>query len=77
MNLTLISLVAGITGNASVVVALGLRLRWKAMRHKEHRMQMVELIRALPEHSSAEAQDGPGGLHTRVTVGGRSAGRDR
>ncbi|WP_433678371.1 hypothetical protein [Nocardia sp. CA-119907] len=40
-------------------------------------MQMVELIRALPEHSSAEAHDGPGGLQTRVTMGGPSAGRNR
>ncbi|MFI9504124.1 hypothetical protein [Nocardia sp. NPDC052566] len=75
MNPTLIGLAAGIAGNASLV-ALGLRLRWKAMRHREHRMQMVELVQALPDHSCAESQDGPGGLHTRVTVGKRRVERD-
>ncbi|MBF6183386.1 hypothetical protein [Nocardia otitidiscaviarum] len=71
MNLTLIGLVAGITGNTAAVVALGLRLRWKAVRHKEHRIQMVELVHALPERSSAESRADHGGIHTRVTIGGR------
>ncbi|MFD4358080.1 hypothetical protein ACFWPX_36445 [Nocardia sp. NPDC058518] len=62
-------LVGLIVGNVSAVVALWLRLRWRTAQQKEHRMQMVELVLALPENSYAESQDGPTGFCTRVTVG--------
>ncbi len=64
-----------IAGNVSAVVAMWLRLRWRTVQQKEHRIQMVELVLALPENSYAESQDSPAGICTRVTVGGRTSGR--
>ncbi|WP_194817971.1 hypothetical protein [Nocardia sp. XZ_19_385] len=76
MSVELAGLITALAGNALAVVGLGLRLRWKAVRQKECRLQMVELAQVLPEHSTAESQDGPGGLHIKMTVG-RATERDR
>ncbi len=69
MNSELVGLIAAVVGNVSAVVAMGLRLRWKAARQKEHLSQMVELARALSPASRAESQDGPRGLRTSITMG--------
>ncbi len=69
MNLMLAGLTAGLVGNASAVAALWLRLRWKTLQQNGHRMHMAELARTLPEHSHVDSHDGPGGLHTTLTVG--------
>jgi hypothetical protein len=76
MSVILADLIATIAVNMLAVAALGLRLRWKALQRREHRMQMVELARALPTASCAESQEGPTGLRTSLTVGGATE-RDR
>lgn len=67
MSVELACLIVG--GNVLALIAVWLRLRWKATELRGHRRQMVELVKVLPVNSSVDTQHGPAGLRTRLTVG--------
>ncbi|MGV9540095.1 hypothetical protein [Nocardia beijingensis] len=76
MSMELVGLITVLAGNVLAVARLALRMRWNALRQRGYRVQMVELARVLPAYSTAESQDGPDGLHIRMTIG-RAAERNR
>ncbi|MEV0027842.1 hypothetical protein [Nocardia sp. NPDC050793] len=78
MSVELAGLIVGIVGNVLALIAVWLRLRWKAIELRGHRRQMVELVQVLPLNSCVDTHHGPGGLRTRLTVGrAREHGDDR
>lgn len=63
------SLVAGLVGNSFAVLALWLRLRWKAFQRADYCRHIADLAVSLPRGSSVVSRHDAGGLHTQLMVG--------